>query len=141
MPYVSFCIRVYGIDGPHTNLKLNITTTSLTAVGKEKQPKIFLTIIFLLHIMWFVGGRDFVVDDREVYLSVSNICHQLRILDDTEPEYREEFFICIHSRSPLVEITTECVKVYIIDNDSKWVTPLIINQSTTVVFSTRGTLE
>lgn len=65
----------------------------------------------------FIGGRDFDVDDREVNLSVSNICHQLHIIDDAMPEFKEEFFICIHSYSPLVEINTECVKVYIIDDD------------------------
>lgn len=77
--------------------------------------------MLLLVYYYNIGGIDYEVDDRQVQLPVSSFCHQLRIEDDTWPEFEEVFNICIQSQSTLIHIPTNCVEVHIIDNDSEWI--------------------
>lgn len=51
-PYVSFCIHINGTIGPHTNTMLNITTTSLSAIGKENL-KVYIYILIFLHVRFY----------------------------------------------------------------------------------------
>ena len=65
------------------------------------------------------GRVDYEESAFEFSLHNSNICHQVRIVDDEEPESEEEFHVCVSSPNPLVVITTRCAAIHIIDNDSK----------------------
>ena len=49
----------------------------------------------------------------------SSFCHDMQILDDVQPECEEIFHICIETHSPLIQISTECAEVHIIDNDGE----------------------
>lgn len=118
------------VIGAHVNVMLNVTTISSSAVGKKSKHFSFSNITIVL---LSAGGRDFEVIDREVPLPIYSVCHQLHIIDDAEPEFEEEFYICVQ-HNPLVEILTECAEVHIIDDDSKCVNPIISDQFTVFLF-------
>ena len=68
------------------------------------------------------GNADYKMTTASVVLEtiIHSICQNVHIMDDTVPETEEEFFVCLYSISPQIEVPTNCTVVHIIDNESKW---------------------
>ncbi|CAI8019496.1 hypothetical protein GBAR_LOCUS11718 [Geodia barretti] len=95
-PYLSLCLTVSGGVDHHPPPSLTINTNSRTAVG----------------------ASDYEPSNHWFELPESSYCHQLRIFDDPQPEPEEFFDVCVTTESPLIHISTECVQVRIVDNDT-----------------------
>ena len=67
------------------------------------------------------GGRDYEGDDQWFELPESHYCleFQLRIVDNSQPEPEEIFNICLTTENSLIHISTPCIPVHIVDNDSE----------------------